>query len=66
MASQNTENGNGQRSAGGGALGVPSPDAMLGVWTSWMEAMSGPAAQGWTNAAKPWWEVAGDGVPAVG
>ncbi|GAA0568848.1 class I poly(R)-hydroxyalkanoic acid synthase [Craurococcus roseus] len=64
MSSQNTGNGNGQRSAGGGS--VPGPDAMLGVWTSWMEAMSGPAAQSWTDAAKPWWEVAGDGFPAGG
>ena len=66
MASQNTEGGGGQRDTGGNALGVPGPDAMLGVWTSWMEAMSGPAAQSWTSAAKPWWEVSGDGLPAGG
>jgi hypothetical protein len=60
MASQNTGADGGRGGAGGGAGGaVPDLGAMLGVWTSWMEAVSGPAAQGWASAAKPWWEVAG-------
>ena len=29
----------------GSGAGLPGPDAMLSVWTSWMEAMSGPAAK---------------------
>ena len=57
MASQNTGGNSGHGSPGGGAGGgMPGPDAMLSVWTSWMEAMSGPAAKDWANAAAPWWQ----------
>jgi polyhydroxyalkanoate synthase len=33
---------------------------MLGVWTSWMEAMSDPAGRGWASPAGPWWQMTTD------
>ncbi len=46
---------------GGGAAGSgpPGPDAMLGLWTSWMEQNLG-AAQEWIGSDKPWWQVGTD------
>ena len=35
---------------------------MLGVWTSWVEAMSGSAGRGWADPAKPWWQMTNDDV----
>jgi polyhydroxyalkanoate synthase subunit PhaC len=46
--------------AGALAAALPGPDAMLGVWTSWMEAMTGAAGKGWADPGKPWWGVASD------
>ena len=46
----------------GSGAGLPGPDAMLGVWTSWVEAMSGSAGRGWADPAKPWWQVTTDDV----
>jgi polyhydroxyalkanoate synthase subunit PhaC len=62
MASQDTSDGRGQGVAGQKDGGLPGPDAMLGVWTSWMEAMSGAAGKGWTApaAAGPWWQMKTD------
>ena len=38
---------------------LPGPDAMLGLWASWMDRM---AAHGQTSAAqgKPWWQITTD------
>jgi polyhydroxyalkanoate synthase len=60
MASQDTGEGRGDPGQENG--GLPSPDAMLGIWTSWMEAMSGSAGRGWADPAKPWWQTTTDGV----
>ncbi len=57
MASQGTGEGDGRGHPGQGSGGPPSPDAMLGVWTSWVEAMSGAAGRGWADPAKPWWQM---------
>ena len=46
----------------GSGAGLPGPDAMLGVWTSWVEAMSGSAGRDWADPAKPWWQVTTDDV----
>jgi polyhydroxyalkanoate synthase len=35
---------------------------MLGVWTCWVEAMSGSAGRGWADPAKPWWQMTNDDV----
>jgi poly[(R)-3-hydroxyalkanoate] polymerase subunit PhaC len=46
--------------AGGGsdsALGgLPGPDTMLALWSSWMNTHSG-LAQDWFAAGTPWWQV---------
>ena len=47
--------GNGTAS---GPAAMPGPEAMLGVWTSWMEAMAGPAGRSWAQSAGPWWQMA--------
>jgi polyhydroxyalkanoate synthase len=60
MASQDTSEGHGQGHPGQGNGGLPSPGAMLGIWTSWVQAMSGSAGQGWADPAKPWWQMTGD------
>ncbi len=60
MASQDTGENRGQGHPGQGNGDQPSPDAMLGVWTSWVEAMSGAAGRGWADPAKPWWQMTGD------
>jgi polyhydroxyalkanoate synthase subunit PhaC len=63
MASQNTGEGRGHGQTGGaGGAGTPGPDAMLGVWTSWMEAMSGQAGRNWAAPAGPWWQMTTDDV----
>jgi polyhydroxyalkanoate synthase len=48
--------------AADGPAGLPGPDVMLGVWTSWMEAMSGgvAAARSWADPGQPWWRMAPD------
>src|SRR4051794_2760207 len=48
---------------GGGeaGAGLPSPDAMLGMWTSWMEQLSA-SPQASANLAWPQWEIA-SGLP---
>ncbi|WP_052389808.1 PHA/PHB synthase family protein [Belnapia moabensis] len=53
------KSGHGQPGEEGGSTS-PGPDAMLGVWTSWVEAMSGSAGWNWTNHAKPWWQMTTD------
>jgi polyhydroxyalkanoate synthase subunit PhaC len=44
----------------GRSSGVPPvPDAMLGVWTSWMKSI--PTSAGpWIDPGKPWWQLAPD------
>ncbi len=46
MASQDTGAGRGHGHPSQGSEELPGPDAMLGVWTSWMEAMAGPEGRG--------------------
>ena len=68
MASQDTGESRGLEQPGQGAGAAPSPDAMLGVWTSWVDAMWGQAGQGWASSAGPWWQVTTDdlaGIPRV-
>ena len=64
MASQGTGEGDGRGHPGQGNGGPPGPDAMLGVWASWVEAMSGSAGRGWsaTNPTEPWWQMTTDDV----
>jgi polyhydroxyalkanoate synthase subunit PhaC len=38
---------------------MPAPDAMLGIWTSWMEQHAGTAPD-WTNSTKSWWRLLPD------
>ncbi|UFN49793.1 class I poly(R)-hydroxyalkanoic acid synthase [Roseomonas sp. OT10] len=45
--------------AGAETGGPPGPDAMLGLWSSWMRAMSG-ATPAWSNPSAAWWQGAGD------
>ena len=42
-----------------GSRPPPGPDAMLGLWTSWMEQNLG-AAREWIGSDKPWWQVGTD------
>src|SRR5690349_18023901 len=44
---------------GTAAGGLPGPEMMLGLWSSWMKTHSG-FAQDWTGAGKPWWQVTPD------
>jgi polyhydroxyalkanoate synthase subunit PhaC len=64
MASQDTGANRGQAHPGQAGEGPPSPDAMLGVWTSWVEAMSGSAGRDWAGGggAGPWWQMTTDDV----
>src|SRR4051812_11697872 len=66
MAGQNSgeSSGNGQPGEGGGSPS-PGPDAMLEVWTSWVEAMSGSARWDWASHAKPWWQMAASQVRGI-
>jgi hypothetical protein len=50
------KDGRSAEAGGGGPGGLPpvGPDAMLAVWTSWMEAMSGGAAAGGGGGAPGW------------
>jgi polyhydroxyalkanoate synthase len=38
---------------------MAAPDAMLGLWTSWMEQHRG-AAPNWTNSTQSWWQLMPD------
>ena len=62
MASRDTGENRGQGHPSQGSGVLPSPDAMLGVWTSWVEAMSGSAGRNWADPAKPWWQMTNDDV----
>jgi polyhydroxyalkanoate synthase subunit PhaC len=42
-----------------GSGGLPGPEMMLGLWSSWMNTHSG-LQQDWSGASKPWWQVAPD------
>jgi len=39
--------------------GLPGPDAMLGLWSSWLSAHTGPK-EDWFTFSKPWWQIAPD------
>jgi len=61
MANAKSDSGTGSaQGVGGGAPAWPGPDAMLTVWTSWMEQMTGAAGQGWTPAAATGWHMTPD------
>jgi polyhydroxyalkanoate synthase subunit PhaC len=62
MANQDTGENRGHGHPGQGSGDLPWPDAMLGVWTSWVEAMSGSRSRGWADPAGPWWQVTGDNL----
>ncbi len=62
MASRDTGENRGHGHPSQGSGGLPSPDAMLGVWTSWVEAMSGAAGRSWADPAQPWWQMTNDDV----
>ena len=49
------------REKGSSLTNEPSPDMMLGLWISWMEAQSGLTPD-WFSSNKPWWEVTPDKV----
>src|ERR1700712_1238758 len=49
------------REGGMASAGLPSPDAMLGMWTSWMEQLSA-SPQASANLDWPQWEIA-SGTP---
>ena len=49
------------REKGSSLTSEPSPDMMLGLWISWMEAQSGLTPD-WFSSNKPWWEVTPDKV----
>jgi polyhydroxyalkanoate synthase len=66
MVSQDAGDGNGGSRPGQESEGPPSPDPMLGIWTSWAEAMASSAGRGWANPAEPWWQITTDGVLAAG
>jgi polyhydroxyalkanoate synthase len=55
-------NAPGAAAQGASATGAVSPDAMLGVWTSWMEALASPASRNWAGGASPWWQMTGDNL----
>lgn len=52
--------GQGQAGAAAGAAEPPAPDAMLAVWTSWMETMLGTAGWAWAEAGRSWWQLPDD------
>ncbi len=55
MAGQNNGESSGNGHPGeSGRSPSPGPDAMLGVWAFWVEAMSGSAAWDWASHAKSW------------
>src|SRR3954464_5863631 len=61
MVGQDTGENRGQKRPGpGSGERPPGPDAMLGVWVSWVEAMSGSAGWDWASHAKPWWQMTTD------
>jgi hypothetical protein len=62
MANQETGENRGHGHSGQGSGDPPGPNAMLGVWTCWVEAMSGSAGRGWADPAKPWWQMTNDDV----
>ena len=49
------------REGGVASAGLPSPDAMLGMWTSWMDQLSA-SPQASANLDWPQWEIA-SGTP---
>ncbi|SDE44957.1 PHA/PHB synthase family protein [Belnapia rosea] len=58
MAGQDIGENGGNGNLGQGSGGSPpGPDAMLGVWTSWVEAMSKSTGWDWASHAKPWWQM---------
>ncbi|MBL6081904.1 class I poly(R)-hydroxyalkanoic acid synthase [Belnapia sp. T18] len=60
VGQDSSENGGHEHPGEGGGSSSPGPDAMLGVWALWMEAMSGPAGRDWASLAKPWWQMTTD------
>jgi polyhydroxyalkanoate synthase subunit PhaC len=54
---------------GGAVAALPGAEAVLGVWASWVEAISG-SAQAWADPAGPWWQATPSrllgGSPAAG
>jgi polyhydroxyalkanoate synthase len=45
--------------ASGSGSEIPAPDAILGLWTSWMRQHAGTATD-WTDPARPWWQLIPD------
>ncbi|MBV8524738.1 MAG: class I poly(R)-hydroxyalkanoic acid synthase, partial [Acetobacteraceae bacterium] len=42
-----------------GMIGVPGPEMMLGLWSSWMKSHTG-GDQDWFGSGKPWWQITSD------
>src|SRR5690242_19937247 len=43
---------------------TPGPDAMLGLWSSWMKAQAG-AEEDWFISGKHWWQIAREALTSA-